>query len=112
MGEALEIEYFDGQKKALHQLFNQKREMLEKRMDYQYRKEIAIILSEVKAEYAKKKQEFTDNVVEKYNVSIKKVVFCKHLMFFTFTLEHNTNLFIFYKSLFTYYLLHLFALFT
>lgn len=106
MGEALERKYFDGQKKVLRQLFNQKQEMLKKRMNYQFQREIAIILSEVKAEYAKKFLDFTDNTEEKYNVSIKKCLFCKTSYVFHIYTKTQHKRFYFYKSLFTTYLIY------
>lgn len=70
-------EYIDGKKNVLDQLFNQQREMLIKRMHCQFQREMAITQFEIKAEYAKKLQEFTDKTVVKFNVSIKIVVFYK-----------------------------------
>lgn len=112
MGEALERKYFDGQKKVLRQLFNQKQEMLKKRMNYQFQREIAIILSEVKAEYAKKFLDFTDNTEEKYNVSTeyKKMSILQNILCFSHLYKNTTQTFLFLQII-IYYLLNLFSIF-
>lgn len=69
IGTALEVKDFMMQKIIMEQIYKHKQEIIVKCINYKMQNTIRRIQCEVKAEFSKKKSEFTNNVKKNFDVS-------------------------------------------
>lgn len=69
IGTALEVKDFLIQKKIIEQIYKYKREIIVKCINYKMQNTIKRIQCDIKAEFSKKRSEFTNNVKQNFNVS-------------------------------------------
>lgn len=72
IGTALEVKDFVIQKKIMEQIYKHKQELIVKYINYKMQNTIKRIRCDIKAEFSKKRSEFTNNVKQNFNVSTSR----------------------------------------